>query len=450
MAPPDRRVEVAVVGGGLTGLLTATLLDHAGLDVVVLERHGVGGVTSRGSTGKLTALQGARSSAIAQDRGPEAAAQYASAALSGVVGLRSLIRDMGIDCSLTSAPDLTYTTEPGGVAACLAELEAATAAGLPVEWVEDCELPFSIRGGVLLRDQAHLDPGALCAGLAAQMPPERVITGWPVLHVDEQVDGVELRGPDDARMRAEHVILATLGPIHDPALLATRCSASRSYGIAATHPSPPPITAISLDEPARSIRPGGAAGGTGVIVVGEGHRIGEDHGRLDEDRWSALEGFARNALGAGDVTHRWVAHDLMPSDGVPFIGRAGPGRDRVWVASGFQKWGISTAFVAADLFLDELRGSPPPWAPLFDPRRIVASATTELARTAARSAKHLLGDRVSDIVARRERRPRCTHLGCVLTFDDQERTWDCPCHGSRFDEAGQVVSGPAVRPLHID
>jgi glycine/D-amino acid oxidase-like deaminating enzyme/nitrite reductase/ring-hydroxylating ferredoxin subunit len=439
-----------VIGAGLTGLRVATVLRQAGHDVLVVERHGVGGVTTRQSTGKLTALQGSRYSTITDQRGADAAQQYATAATSGVRGLRALIESLGIDCGLTVVDDLTFSTQAATLARCTGALESAQAAGLPVEWVEDAELPFAILGGVRLADQAHLDPGALCAGLAAQLPDDRLLTSWAVGNVDEQRDGVIVEGPDGKRIHADQVVVATLAPIHDPALLSTRCSAVRSYGVAAAHPSPPACTAISVDDPSRSIRGISGPGRTGVVVVGEGHTIGEDQGRGSADRWAALASYAADALGAGAVTHRWVAHDLAPSDGIPFIGRCGPGAQRTWVATGFEKWGISTAFVAADLIRGELAGSPPPWAALFDPRRIAASATTELVRTGVRSARHLVVDRVKDALTGQEKRPRCTHLGCTLTFDTDERTWDCPCHGSRFGDDGQVVSGPATKPIRVD
>jgi glycine/D-amino acid oxidase-like deaminating enzyme len=254
---------------------------------------------------------------------------------------------------------------------------------------------------------------------------------------------------EDAELRADHVVVATLGPIHDPAMLATRCQAMRSYAVAAPHPDPPRGMYLSLDEHTRSIRPATIDGRPAVVVGGEGHTVGELEGRSAEQRWAALAGYARD-LGAGEVRHRWVAHDLIPSDGVPFIGPVGPGAERTWVATGFQKWGISTAMVAADLVLAGIRGESRPWTETFDPRRLADSATVSLARDAVRSVRHLVGDRVGEVLhPDEEPAPRCTHLGCVLAFDETEETWDCPCHGSRYDRDGSVVCGPAVTPLDL-
>lgn len=436
-----------MVGGGLTGLVTTTVLARAGLETVLLERHGIGGVTTRGSTGKLTALQGARSSSITSQRDAEAARQYADAATFGVRALTGLIADLEIDCALTTAPDHTFATEPAAAQRCAEELEMASAAGLPVEWVADSELPFDIVGAVRLAGQAHLDPGALCAGLADRLG-SAVYEGCAVTGIDEQ-DPRVLVSFDGGEVTADHVVVATLGPIHDPAMLAARCQAMRSYAVAASHPSPPSGMYISLDEEPRSIRPTWIDGRPAVVLGGEGHVVGELGGRSAEQRWAALESSARE-LGAGDAAFRWVAHDLVPSDGVPFIGRIGPGADRTWVAAGFQKWGISTAMVAADLILGEVQGAPRPWAPVFDPRRVADSVTVGLAKNAVRAARHLVVDRVGELLHPDDiPSPRCTHLGCVLAFDDHEQTWDCPCHGSRYDATGQVISGPAVSPLDL-
>jgi hypothetical protein len=270
-----------------------------------------------------------------------------------------------------------------------------------------------------------------------------------VAAIEDGEHGVEVLVDGGRTIQADHAVVATLGPIHDPALLAARCSALRSYAVAATIEEPLTDTYISLDAEARSIRPATVDGRPAVVVAGAGHVVGELDGRGPEQRWSDLERYARSTFGAEAVTHRWVAHDLVPSDFVPFIGRNGPRAHRVLVATGFGKWGISTAMAAADLLLGELEGRPRPWAGVFDPGRIAPNATVELAKDGARAIRHLVWDRVADVLRSKPRRPRCTHLGCELAFDEAERTWDCPCHGSRFDETGRVVSGPAVTDLDV-
>jgi glycine/D-amino acid oxidase-like deaminating enzyme len=449
-AVPRRRVEVAVVGGGLTGLLTATQLVRSGVDAIVLERHDIGGVTTRGSTGKLTALQGTRYPSIARQRGAEAARSYADAAVHGVDRLRTLIVDLGIDCGLATCDDVTFAETAPGLERAREVLEAATDAGLPVTWLDELDLPIPTLGGVRLAGQARLDTAALCRGLAERLAG-RVFEWSPVLEVDEQPGGVQLRLDDGEPLVADHLVVATLGPVHDPALLSTRCSPQQSYVVACPHPSPPSGSYISADEASRSIRAAALPdGASAVVIAGEGHVLGEPGERDAQERWEALETYAAG-LGAGGSVHRWTAHDLAPSDAVPFIGQASAGSSRAWVAAGFEKWGISTAMVAADLLTSRIGGqvADPSWVELFDPTRLADSATVALAKDAARSFRHAVVERVADALPGGDHRPRCTHLGCTLAWDDAERTWDCPCHGSRFGPDGQVVAGPARAPLDL-
>jgi glycine/D-amino acid oxidase-like deaminating enzyme/nitrite reductase/ring-hydroxylating ferredoxin subunit len=442
---PHRRFEVIVVGAGLTGLLTAVQLVRRGIDAIVLDRHGVGGVTTRGSTGKLTALQGTRYLAIADQRGPAAAATYAQAAVHGVERLARLVADLGIDCGMARADDVTFARTDAGLERARAGFAAATAAGIPALWADDVDLALPTFGGFRLGDQYLLDPGALCAGLARHLAG-RAFAHHPVAEVQVDDAGVEVTLADGATLRADHVVIATLGPVHDPGMLSTRCRPEQSYVVACDHAAPPAISAISTDDAVRSIRPARPDGRSGVVVAGEGHVLGEPGERSAEDRWAALEACAAE-LGAGPVRHRWTAHDLVPSDAVPFIGPSAGLPHRSWVAAGFAKWGISTAMAAADLITAGIAGEELPWGELFDPRRLADSATVALAKDAGRAVRHAVIDRVADALPGHDARPRCTHLGCVLAWDEPEQTWDCACHGSRFAPDGQVVSGPARKPL---
>jgi glycine/D-amino acid oxidase-like deaminating enzyme len=435
---PPSSAEVVVVGGGLAGLLIATQLGAAGRDVVLLERHGIGGVTTRGSTGKLTALQGDRLAAIARQRGLDAARTYAAASAAAVESLVDLLGELGADAAVRRCDDHTHTVDPAGVDPCREVLEVAQACGLPVSWTSDTEVPGA--RAVRLPDQAHLDPGAACAALGRHLG-ERTFEGTVVTAVDEQSDHVRVEHRGGA-VQAAHAVIATLGPIHDPAMLATRCGPMRSYAVAAVHPDPLRGTYLSVDPTVRSLRPAWVGDQQLLVVGGEGHVVGEPGERGPRARWSALEETAIE-LGGGAVTHRWAAHDLTTSDVLPFVGRLRPGAERTWVAAGFGKWGISSSMLAADQLTAQIGGGEPPTAELLDPRRLAESASTRLARDAVRSVRHLVLDRAADLV-RGERRPHCTHLGCALSFDEDEQTWECPCHGSRFEREGEVVAGPAV------
>jgi Rieske Fe-S protein len=231
---------------------------------------------------------------------------------------------------------------------------------------------------------------------------------------------------------------------------------------------------LSADSPTRSVRP--ARGGTAVILGGEGHQTGEDDDTTE--RYEALEAWSRERFPIAEITHRWSAQDPVPVDGLPFIGPLVPGQDRVLVATGFKKWGMTNATVAAMILSDRIRGAENRWASTFDPTRVKARASLkDLVTANLKVAGHFVGDRLAtlkrgsadelaageaaivDVEGKKAAAYRdeggvlhavsatCTHLGCQVAFNTAERTWDCPCHGSRFDVDGKVVQGPAVRDL---
>jgi glycine/D-amino acid oxidase-like deaminating enzyme len=439
----DRDADVVVIGAGLAGLLTATLLADAGANVLVLDRHDVGGVATRNTTAKVTALQGVTYRAIVKARGAETAAMYATAQLDAVEGLRALIGNAGIDCNMTVAPAFTYATELVAAAKAREELDAARSAGVPVEWVEDSELPFPITGAVRLDDQFHIDPGRLCAQLAISLGPDHVAEHTAVVSVEETDRGCSVITDNGSTVRAAQVVVATQGPIVDPALLANRCTPMQSYCVAGRMPGPVPQGMyLSCDDETRSLRPATVDGEERVVVGGAGHHMGDG---ASDARWDLLTDWASQHLGGLGVTHRWATHDLVPTDHVPFIGRLSARAQRRWVATGFAKWGMTNSYVAARLISEAIGGGSVDWSGAFDPTRIASTVNRELVSIGVTATHHLVGDRLA-----RRPEPRCTHQGCVLRRDDALGTWDCPCHGSRFDQDGSVIQGPASSPLAGD
>jgi glycine/D-amino acid oxidase-like deaminating enzyme len=438
----DREVDVVVVGAGLAGLVTATLLQDAGCDVLVIERDVIGGIATRNTTAKVTALQGTTLSKIAATRDADAALAYASAQVDAVIGLRRLIESKGIDCALTTADAITFAAHDDGAERVTDELDAALRAGLAVESTNEIGFPIEVKAAVRLRDQFHMNPGLLCRGLADNLGDDAIVEYTSVQDVDEH-DRVVTVTTENARVRAGHAVLATQSPIIDPMLLANRCVPAQSYALAVTIDRDIPDTmCLSADDFTISLRPAMADDQPVLIVGGNGHAVGDFASPM---RWNELEVWAEK-LGQIEVLHRWATHDLVTSDYVPFIGRLRPSSECRYVATGFGKWGMTNSYVAAQLITDAVTGAEAkPWAPTFDSTRVRATLTRNIAKAGSAAAHHLVADRLT---GRPE--PRCTHQGCVLRHDDALDTWDCPCHGSRFDRAGNVLQGPANSPLKSD
>jgi glycine/D-amino acid oxidase-like deaminating enzyme/nitrite reductase/ring-hydroxylating ferredoxin subunit len=465
-------VDVAVLGGGIAGLTTALLVKREGARVAVLEAARVGCGATGCNTAKVTALQSTILSTIRSRHGDEAAAVYAEASLAGVEQVAALAGEEGIDCDLGRRPAFTYAAEEGELASVQQEAEAAERAGLPVKLTDDVDLPFPVAGAVRLDDQVEFHPAAYARGLAAAIDGDGsvVLEGTRALAVD---------GGPPCRVRtaggtvtAEQIVDATHYPLLDRGLFFARLKPQRSYCIAArVSETPPQGMSISAGGTTRSVRSYGDL----LIVGGEGHEAGAS--TATPERFRRLEEFARRHWTVAAVTHRWSAQDPVPYDHLPVVGRYGPRSSRLYVASGFMKWGLSGGTFAAMVLRDLIAGRDDPWAARFDPNRVSLRSAPELVQLNAKTGLHFLGDRVvpaqessADDVPAGEGRVvrdglgktgvyrdeagalhavslRCTHLGCILRFNSAERSWDCPCHGSRFDVDGAVLEGPATKPL---
>jgi nitrite reductase/ring-hydroxylating ferredoxin subunit len=232
-------------------------------------------------------------------------------------------------------------------------------------------------------------------------------------------------------------------PLLDRGLYFARLRPQMSYAVAAPAAATPPGMYLGTGRTPRSIRSAPAAGGTRHLIVGgEGHKVGEGDGAQAYPR---LAGWAGERFGVEGIAYRWSAHDLMSPDGLPMIGALAPWAPRILTATGFAKWGLAKGISAAAMLCGEIVGEPDPKREIFDPARLdVLAQAPALVKENANVAVHFAGDRV-----RRRGAPRCTHLGCLLRWNEGDETWDCPCHGSRFAADGSVLNGPASAPLDL-
>jgi glycine/D-amino acid oxidase-like deaminating enzyme/nitrite reductase/ring-hydroxylating ferredoxin subunit len=478
----DLKVDVAVLGGGITGLMTALMLKQDGASVAVIEAGRVAcGVTGY-TTAKVTSLHGLVYAKLARTFGEQRARVYGEANQAGLALIGRLVQQLGLDCDFEHLPAFTYTEDPQRVSVIQDEVAAAQQAGLPASFSTEIGLPFPVQGAVRLEQQAQFHPRKFCVGLAEAINSD----GGQVF---EQTRALDLRlgfpctvKTEHGSLRAEHVVLATHLPFFDPTGLFARTSPSRSCAVAVTLAAPaPPGMYLSADPATRSVRPL-VSGSNQAVLAGEEHKVG--HGRDTRVHYQALEGWARERFGVRSVDYRWSAQDYLPADSIPYIGRLIPGYGRLHVATGFKKWGMTHSAVAAMLLCDQIAGRHNPWSGLFKATRIhpLASAK-DLAVYNLDVGLRFVGDRLrtlrpssvqglapgqaglralngEKVAAYRDEdgrlhavSGRCTHLGCLVAWNAAERTWDCPCHGSRFSYDGTVLQGPAVRdlqPKHLD
>ena len=434
--PPqgDLSADVVVVGAGIVGLTTAFLLEREGMRVALLEHRHVGAGASGYNTAKLSSLHGLTYSDLARKHGPELARQYGRANEAGIERVFALASELGIDCDLRRKPNYTYSEDPGERERLRAEVEAARVAGLPASYVEELDLPFPVAGAVRFAEQAEFHPVKYLHGLAAALRGP--------LHEGTTVTGLGdggVRTAGGAAVRAGHVVIATHLSFLDRGLYFARCHPERSYVVAGRASGALPAGMyLSTESPTHSIR----AHGDWLLVGGESHKTGQADAR---ERYERLEAWARERFGV-EPELRWATQDQMPVDGVPYVGRHDPVSSNLWVATGFKKWGLAMGTAAAELLAAQVAGREHPWTELFDPQRLRPRASAvPFLKENANVALRFVGDRVA-----KRGNPRCTHMGCLLDWNDAEETWDCPCHGSRFAATGEVIEGPAVRPLRIE
>jgi glycine/D-amino acid oxidase-like deaminating enzyme/nitrite reductase/ring-hydroxylating ferredoxin subunit len=471
----DVTVDVAVIGGGVAGLTAALLLRKAGATVAVLEAARVGRGVTGCTTAKVSALQGTIYTTIRRRHGAATAEIYARASSAGVEQLAAIVAQESIRCDLIRADAYTYAAIPEERSAIDNELDAATGSGLPVELVSELGLPFPTHGAVKLADQVQLHPVRYAEGLAAA-----VAVAGEGSHVFENTRALSVREGEPCRVHtaggdviAEHVIVATHFPFLDRGLYFARLTPQRSYCIAARLASgrAPMGMSINAGTPTRSIR----AAGDLLIIGGEGHATGAAD--ATSERFDNLAGFANRYWDVAEVTHRWSAQDPVHYDHLPVIGAYRPGSTRLWVTAGFMKWGFASATFAAQILVDRINGRPNGYAETFSPNRLAARSLPDVAKLGAKFTADFVGDRLrrpspttSTELAVGQARVlpdgrgrkggyrgqdgtvhavslRCPHMGCLLRFNSAEQSWDCPCHGSRFDVDGTVLEGPATQDL---
>ncbi|GAB3756586.1 FAD-dependent oxidoreductase [Microlunatus parietis] len=472
----DLEVDVAVVGGGLVGLTTALLVARDGARVAVLEAAGIGAGTSGRTTGKVTSQHGLIYADLADRHGGDVARGYAEANQEGLAKVAELAGQLPVDCEDSRLPAFAYAVRPEGRERIAAEVLAAQQAGLPATGTTDVPLPFPVSAAIRFDDQLLIHPGRYLAGLAGAVSAAggMIFDGTRIGEFDKRGnDGVRLTAVNGVRVHADRAVLATLLP---PGLVGgyfARTRPTRSYALAVTlrGPAPEAMTISVDDTPTRSLRPWRS---DGLIVVGNDHEPGAEADT--EAGYRDLETWARANFDVVSVDHRWAAQDYRTPDRLPYVGRT-PFSSRILTATGFAKWGLSSGTAAALVLADLIAGRPGrPWQSIFDATRIGDAASVgRLIKDNLSVGTEFVGGRFgaagdpADLAPGRGGlimldgnrlggyrdpggtlhavTPTCTHLGCPLHWNQADTSWDCRCHGSRFDADGAVLEGPAVEPL---
>ncbi len=471
--------DVVVAGAGLTGLITAVLLSEAGFRVVVVEARRTGAVTTGRSTAKLSLLHGTNLSKIVSAHSAGVAKAYVEGNQAGMAWLQRFCIDH--DVPVETRDSFVYAGNDRAGKQVRREYEVAEQAGLPVVYLDRVEeLPYPTFGAVRLADQAQFDPTEVLAALARVLR-ER---GGQLIE-DVRVTKVSGRGQQTiatsrGALTADHVVLATGVPILDRGLYWAKTTPQRSYVLSFLVDEPVPQQQyVSADQPTRSLRTAVKDGQTLLLVGGNGHVVGQQT-RSTASLVDDLAGWTRRHFPDARLTHAWSAQDYQSHNHVPFVGRLPRGAGRVWLATGYGKWGMTNAPMAAlNLTAQIADADLPGWAQVLG-RRVSkpASVATGLRAQAQIGVAATVGWSAAETTPLDEARQNppeghgavgrlrgapvavsqtdgvtcavsaiCTHLGGIVRYNEHERSWDCPLHGSRFAVDGTVLEGPATSPL---
>jgi glycine/D-amino acid oxidase-like deaminating enzyme/nitrite reductase/ring-hydroxylating ferredoxin subunit len=466
--------DVAIIGGGITGLTTAFLLKQAGKSVAVIDSHSIASGESGHTTAHLTELIDTRYYDVIAKFGKEKAKEVAAASHESIKKIKEIIEHLSISCDFKQIPGFLYTERKSDRSELKRELEALHQIGVHAKWENEAPLPFRTWGAIHLPNQASFHPRKYLLAIAEAIHGNGS-------HVFENTQAFEMIDGDPCqitckagRIIARDLIVTTHSPSANKVLLHTKLAAYRTYAVAGTLKHTPRLDALYWDtqDPYHYIRNQDSV----WIIGGEDHKTG-----MKTDANSSfinLKEYVQSRFGWQELQYRWSGQVLEPIDGLPYIG-LNPLSEHLYVATGFSGTGMTFGTVAAILLSDLILNRVNSWAELFNPSRIKPLSTL---RTYITENKDFplcfIKDRLmpSDVeslgeVHRGEGKtirfngkkiavyrdlednihglePECTHLGCHVRWNNAEASWDCPCHGSRFDVEGNVINGPATQNLN--
>ena len=411
----DLQTDVLIIGGGLAGLLCAHKLEQAGVSYALIEADRIARGVSGNTTAKATSQHGLIYSKLTKKFGTQTAHTYWKANEDALAGLKKLAS--GADCDWEEKDNYIFSTDQPKLLE--EEMDALRRAQIPAFWSSAPKLPFSCAGAIRFPGQGQFHPMKLAAGFAKN------------LHIYENTRAIAFEGDtvrtENAEIRGEKIIVATHFPIFNKhGLFFLKQYQQRSYVLALENAGQVEGMYLSAQENGLSFRNWGKY----LLLGGGGHRTGKKGGA-----WAELEDLARKYYPNSRVVCRWATQDCMTLDGMPYIGQYSPKTPNLYVATGFNKWGMTSSMLSAMILSDLVQGKENPYGEIFSPSRSVLHP--KLLSNSFHSVANLLTPTT----------PRCPHLGCALKWNPAERSWDCPCHGSRFSETGKLLNDPATANL---
>lgn len=474
----NETADVAIVGGGITGLTAGYLLAKEGLKVIIVEAGKILSGTTGHTTAKITAQHHLIYDELIQHFGEEQAKLYYEANMKALHFIQSLIHEHGINCDFSEQDAIIYAQSPEYANKLEKEAQAYEKLGIPSSVVNQIPFDLPIENALIMHNQAQFHPLKFLHALVKLF----LEAGGKVYEHTTATDIEDGQNPkvfldNGIEIRCKYLIAASHFPFCDKkGLYFARMYVDRSYIIAIKGKKQfPGGMYISADTPTRSLRSTPYHNEELILVGGGGHKTGQSNDTMKH--YFALKEFANEVIGIKEFKYRWSAQDIYTLDKVPYVGPITENQPNVLIATGYRKWGMTNGTTAALLLKDIVFNHKNPYEELFKPSRFHADPDIKkFISINADVAKHFIkgklewGEKNIDDLEKEEGavafingsrggvykdkdgklhavHTTCTHLGCELEWNNGEKTWDCPCHGSRFSIDGEVISGPATKPL---
>lgn len=489
-------VDVCIIGGGLTGITTAYYLSKTNLKVVLLEKYKIGEHTSGNTTAKITSQHDLFYDYLIQSQGKEKAKQYLEANEEAIQNIEKIVKDEAIDCEFERQDSYVYTLKPEDILKIKKEVEAVNSLGFPAKFVPDVELPFRTLGAIKFPNQAQFNPCKYVNGLVNAILKTKNVSIYENTKVidiksskiedDEEMqediklndkNGYTVITEDGETVNAKYVVLATHYPIINiPGYYFLKMYQEMSYLIGVETDKPLfQGMYINSEQPTVSFRVAKDNGKNLLLIGGMGHKTGE---RKDvSDSYEKLEAIAKQYYPDCKIKYRWCTEDCISLDKIPYIGEFSNLMPNVYVGTGYKKWGMTTSNVAANIITNKILGNENKYEEVFTSTRLkpiknhkeLGNMIKEVATSWTVEKLKIPEEKLQDIKkgtggtiefedkkvgAYKDEngkvylvKPVCSHLGCELTWNNLENTWDCPCHGSRFTYKGKSIYDPSIKDL---
>ncbi|WP_256757847.1 FAD-dependent oxidoreductase [Cohnella sp. WQ 127256] len=474
----DMDADVVIVGAGITGITAGYLLSKEGKKVVILEAGRILHGTTGHTTAKITAQHDLIYDELIHHFGEDKARLYYEANREALLFIRKTVEVEGIICDLADEDAYIYTQSEDTIAKLEKERRAYEKLGIAGKLTDHIDLPIAIQSALVMNNQAQFNPVLYLMALTDRIirSNSQVFENTTAVKVEEGDCPVVVTESGN-RITCQHVISASHFPFLDwKGFYFARMHAERSYvlGIRIGQEYNGGMY-LSADQPKRSIRVVREGKEPLILVGGEGHKAGQSNCTIKH--YETLQSFATSVFDVKEIAYRWSTQDLVTLDKLPYVGQINARTDNIFVATGYRKWGMTNGTVAAHLLKNRVLGIKDRYQDLFDPSRLHADPDIKsFVSENLNVAKELISGKLETVYrspnsvavgegalvlingkrAGAYRDPddqlhlvdtTCTHMGCETNWNDGDRTWDCPCHGSRFSYTGEVIEGPAKKPL---